>query len=471
MNERLGVLDSHAKEHLASVREQHEQAMGRFSENLLQLSDSSKEACASMVREQNAVIGDFSKKMGTLSSGIEEALSSAAQSTQRAVASFGDHVAGLEKSSKEGQATLQKNQESAMKSFAEQLNRVSGGIEQAVADKLKGVFSGVESVLGTSVEATQKAVGSFTQFVQKLDASAQAQQQTLIAAQEESLKRTAQTVQTIASGLETSIAERLKSTLNGMESTLSDAAQTTQKAVASFGSHLVALESSSKNYQQAVHTSHEESVKQFTQNVHSLASGMEHSVSERLRSVLAGMENTLSNAAQTTQRSLAAFNEHLVSLESTTKGYQQTVRSSQEDILNRFGAQLQSLSSSAENAVAENVRSIFSGIEGSLAASLQNTQRAVASFAEQVSRLESVAVTHQQTSQQLQAQLNQQLGERIHSLTSNLDTALQQSVLTAQQTLSGLETGIRHLNGVLEQLGTKQIVIQQAPKKGWFSRG
>lgn len=398
LGERLGVLDTQAQQHLALVREQHEKAMGKFSESMAKLAEASRETCTSMAKEQNTVLGEFSQKMGSLSSGIDAALSSAAQATQRAVAGFGEHITSLENRSKEYQQAIQKTQETVVQSFSEKLSRISSNLETTVADKLKNVFSGVESTLGASVEATQKAVGSFSQFVQKIDATSQSHQKALMDAQADSVRQIGQTVQTLASGLEGSIADRLKAVLHGMESTLAGATQSTQKAVSAFGEHLAALESNSRNYQQAV-------------------------------------------------------------------------RDSQEGVLKQFGGQLNSLSSNIENAVSEKLRGLFSGMEATLGTAMQATQRAMGSFAEQVARLETTAAQQQQASQQAHAHANQQFAERIHTLTANLESALQKSVQSTHQTLVGLESGIRHLNSVLEQLGAKQVVIQQAPKKGWFNRG
>jgi flagellar motor component MotA/polyhydroxyalkanoate synthesis regulator phasin len=471
MSERLAAIDAHAQEHMTMLRDQHEKAMGAFSENLTQLTTSSKEASAAMVREQNTVLSEFSQKIGGLSAGIDSALSSASQATQRAVASFGEHVTALENRSKEYQGTLQKSQEDTVQSFSEKLSRISSNLETAVSDKLKNVFSGVESNLNASVEATQKAVGSFAGFVSKLDASAQAQQQSLMSAQEESLKRIGQAVQTVAAGLESSIAERLKNVFSGVESTLNASVESTHKAVGSFAGFVSKLDASAQAQQQTLVSAQEESLKRIGQTVQTVATGLESSIAERLKAVLSGMESTLGNAAQSTQKAVSAFGEHLTSLESNTKGYQQAVRTAQGDVLKQFGTQINALAANTENSISDKLRGIFSGMESALGASLQATQRAVSSFAEQVSRLESAAAQQQQFTQQSQAQANQQFAERINALTSGLETSLQKSVQTTQQTLAGLETGIRHLNTVLEQLGSKQVVIQQAPKKGWFGRG
>ena len=56
------------------------------------------------------------------------------------------------------------------------------------------------------------------------------------------------------------------------------------------------------------------------------------------------------------------------------------------------------------------------------------------------------------------------------AMRGEVETNINESMRVASQYLGGLETGIQSLNSVLQQLGEKQVVIQQVKKKGWFSR-
>ncbi len=57
------------------------------------------------------------------------------------------------------------------------------------------------------------------------------------------------------------------------------------------------------------------------------------------------------------------------------------------------------------------------------------------------------------------------------TMRSAVETNMNQTMLLASEYLGSLDQGLRGLNTVLEQLGEKQIVIQQVvKKKGWFSR-
>ena len=57
------------------------------------------------------------------------------------------------------------------------------------------------------------------------------------------------------------------------------------------------------------------------------------------------------------------------------------------------------------------------------------------------------------------------------TMRSEVEQSLNESMRLSTQYLGGLESGLLGLNGVLEKLGEKQVVVQQVvKKKGWFSR-
>jgi flagellar motor component MotA len=58
----------------------------------------------------------------------------------------------------------------------------------------------------------------------------------------------------------------------------------------------------------------------------------------------------------------------------------------------------------------------------------------------------------------------------ITTMRTEVESALTESMKQTAQYLGSLELGLRGLNGVLENLGEKQVVVQQVKKKGWFSR-
>ena len=57
------------------------------------------------------------------------------------------------------------------------------------------------------------------------------------------------------------------------------------------------------------------------------------------------------------------------------------------------------------------------------------------------------------------------------TMRNEVENAITHSMRLATEYLGGLDAGVRGLNTVLEQLGEKQVVVQQVKKKRWFSRG
>jgi hypothetical protein len=62
------------------------------------------------------------------------------------------------------------------------------------------------------------------------------------------------------------------------------------------------------------------------------------------------------------------------------------------------------------------------------------------------------------------------VAERASALAGGVENTLKASLENTNKTLSTLEAGIRSLNQVLVDLGSKQIIIEQPKKKGWFGR-
>ena len=64
----------------------------------------------------------------------------------------------------------------------------------------------------------------------------------------------------------------------------------------------------------------------------------------------------------------------------------------------------------------------------------------------------------------------QQFVTNMTTMRKEVEQTLTGAINLTNQYFSGLEAGVNGLNGVLEKLGEKQVVIQQVKKKGWFSR-
>jgi DNA anti-recombination protein RmuC len=110
-------------------------------------------------------------------------------------------------------------------------------------------------------------------------------------------------------------------------------------------------------------------------------------------------------------------------------------------------------------------------MESSLKTSSETTQRAVAGLGEHLAKIEAVSKDYQQTVKAAQAESVKLFAEKVTSLSEGVEKSISASLELTQKTVSSLDSGIRSLNTVLEQLGSKQVVVQQVEKKGWFSRG
>lgn len=64
----------------------------------------------------------------------------------------------------------------------------------------------------------------------------------------------------------------------------------------------------------------------------------------------------------------------------------------------------------------------------------------------------------------------QEFVSNMTTMRSEVEQTLTESIKVTNQYLATLGTGLEGLNGVLQNLGEKQVVIQQVKKKGWFSR-
>jgi len=67
-----------------------------------------------------------------------------------------------------------------------------------------------------------------------------------------------------------------------------------------------------------------------------------------------------------------------------------------------------------------------------------------------------------------QKKVEADFSERLEALQKDASRSVDESTKTVTKYLTGLDTGIRRLNDVLESLGEKQVVVQQVKKKGWF---
>jgi flagellar motor component MotA len=82
---------------------------------------------------------------------------------------------------------------------------------------------------------------------------------------------------------------------------------------------------------------------------------------------------------------------------------------------------------------------------------------------EQAENLDKRAAAHQE-------RVDTEFANAVNRLREDFTAAVKDAVKQSTEYNRGLASGIQSLNEVLKQLGTKQVVIQQVKKKGWFSR-
>lgn len=86
-------------------------------------------------------------------------------------------------------------------------------------------------------------------------------------------------------------------------------------------------------------------------------------------------------------------------------------------------------------------------------------------------RMLAYADTLDQRTAEHQHAVVQEFVTNMTTMRAEVAQSLNDSMRLTSQYLGGLESGLQGLNGVLEKLGEKQVVVQQVKKKGWFSRG
>jgi biopolymer transport protein ExbB/TolQ len=163
---------------------------------------------------------------------------------------------------------------------------------------------------------------------------------------------------------------------------------------------------------------------------------------EKLGSVSAELESSFTVTAQITQRAAEGVSDHLGKLVSAAETYQEAAKAAEREAVSLFGNKLDSMSAEVQQALSAAVRSV-----GADSTALQQAAKAT----------QDEALKH--------------FGEKLSSMSKAVETSVASSMQQAGQALGGLESGIRSLSTVLEQLGAKQVVVQQVVKKGWFSRG
>ncbi|SKB04319.1 MotA/TolQ/ExbB proton channel family protein [Prosthecobacter debontii] len=86
-----------------------------------------------------------------------------------------------------------------------------------------------------------------------------------------------------------------------------------------------------------------------------------------------------------------------------------------------------------------------------------------AKIKEQADNLDKRATAHQE-------RVDAEFAATLNRMREEFSNAVKDSVKTTTDYTRALATGIQGLNNVLTELGSKQVIVQQVQKKGWFSR-
>ena len=123
-------------------------------------------------------------------------------------------------------------------------------------------------------------------------------------------------------------------------------------------------------------------------------------------------------------------------------------------------------------AVADSVVAALAGAQKEFLTDLNELSARMLDYANNLDRRTD---EHQQTVMQEfsgnMAAMRTEVESNITTMRTGVETALAESMRQTAQYLGSLELGLRGLNGVLENLGEKQVIVQQVKKKRWFSRG
>lgn len=390
---------------------------------------------------QQAALEGLQAQLGALGGHASEILGVVQEKSEAALQRFSEQLTGLESSSRELQENLCKSQEAVLNGFAEKVGAVSDTVSQSLAG---------------SLTVTETAVAGLSEHVGKMEASTKQYQESVKTAHEEALKNHLALVQ-----------------------------QQNDAALQKFAEQMAGWEKSGREMQEGLQKNQEAAFAGFA---------------ERVGAVSDVVSKSLNQSLKVTETAVAGLSEHVSKMEATTKQYQDGVKEAQEGALKSHLALLQQHNEAALQKVVdqvanwektsrelsasvlksqegvlssfvEKVGSMRDSVSQSLAHSLQVTESTVAGFAQHVGKLEATTIQYQESVKSAQEAAIRGFAERSAAVSAAVEKSLTASLDLTQKTFGNLEGGVRSLNAVLEQLGAKQVVIQQEKKKGWFSRG
>lgn len=178
-------------------------------------------------------------------------------------------------------------------------------------------------------------------------------------------------------------------------------------------------------------------------------------LSERLQFLEGRSHDYFSAIERQNEQALERFIETIARIEASARTLHESTQHAEKEVLQSFSARL---------------LAVTDGMSKSIDQSLHLTGKAVSGLSEHVTRFVAVSNTNQDALYAAQEGSLKAFSARMSDIASGAEASMAASLEATQKTFSRLEGGIVGLNTVLEQLGSKQVIIQQVKRKGWFSR-
>jgi biopolymer transport protein ExbB/TolQ len=451
--EDLGAVAEVVVQALTNAQAQFLTDLNTLSERMLNYADTLE---ARNEQYQQAALQALADQMGAIDQRAVEHLELIRQKQEEALERVAGTIEGLEQSSRAAYESMVEGQNTVVSEFTDKLGSISTKMETAfssssemsqkaaediskhvdkllssgdrfLTEKLGSLTTKLETAFSSSSEINRKAAEDVSKYVEKLLTTGDRQftekldslatkLETAFSSSSEINKKTAEEVSKYVEKLLTSgdrqLTEKLNSLTAKLEAAFSSSSEINKKTAEDVSKHLDKL----------------------------LAAGDRH-LTEKLDSLTTKLENAFGSSSEISQRAADGVSKHLEKLLLAGDRYQEAIKSAESEAVKEFAAKLDAMSAEVQKALSAVVRSV-----GADSNALQQAAKAT------------------------QEEAFKQFGERLGSMTKAVEGSVASSMQQAGQVIGGLESGIRSLSSVLEQLGAKQVIVQQVKKRGWFSR-
>jgi flagellar motor component MotA len=212
-----------------------------------------------------------------------------------------------------------------------------------------------------------------------------------------------------------------------------------------FLTHLDELSGRMLNYANSI----EERNEQYQQ------AALQH-LSDQMHVLNTNAQEHMALVRQQQDTALSSFAETVANLDQSTRSVYESMVQGHNTVVSQFTEKLDSIST---------------GLDTALSTSVKVNEKAVSALGEHVGKLESASKEYHQSVKAAHEGAVKLLAEKVGDLSTGIEQSLKSTLDQTQKTVGSLESSMRSLNTILTDLGSKQVVVQQVKKKGWFSRG